>query len=990
MAMEDACAQFMGGDDDMVATIVSLVKQTDILSFVEALNGSLTSTEDHERRRGALLMAKVLKQLPPPTISQAEGKLLVDFLTSRLHDHASVTSCARALTSLAAYPYFQEFAAKVLRSSFTLVYVQVQNFQARQAIFKLDRVLIEKYPDTLVSALGREFVAGFVQQIDGEKDPRCLSIIFELVPTINQLFTLDEKLALELFEVTSCYFPITFNPSPNDPNAVTKEQLVSALRRCITSHPMFIPHCFELTFDKVASLIDDVKVDSLLTMAAATEKASDADLLTYYKEIFQCVQTELDRNADEQVQRAAVSAFAVTLTRLETDRSTNDTFASFLALAIDKCKHHLEGDDNSLLTTAGKLLVAAAGSSQRAATAFSSSIVPHLTRVYHKDTNTSKRTTILAILSGITAASCALLAARDDGETTTGLESVKDDLFGLFSSMFTSAPGPHQAAAARGLAAFISVHMLTDAEVDIVLQHFVNILASDENATVRSVIANAIPQLRFVPGLLERFAKPLVASLNTVLEQVSQSDLDEMQRVEDVLEAVTSVGVQRDCTSFVLDALLTIVANTSSMALDDACFDQVATYTSSLISRRTAAEPVQNAAAVLLTPLVRLVFPESGTPPNLSETVMKCLTTALIDGCEAAGQDAVSALVNSIFVEGTDMKTYAGKSSSFVESLVTLDGKAVALAFWPLSTMLSFLPGSKLETLAPKLLSPLQNAVLTIESPDGLVRSAECLALFFNKLPADKLPQDMVDGLLQQLVSKCPEVPQLALALGLVCKALIMRAYPSARAYCDALIALIANPAVCKLATEAVKAVVTDDDIVLSAKYHATKRLMYKQRFFVEQVPCLISSLDAADAAEKGPFLQALMTLLLAVPKQVLLQQLPTVLPLLFQALTSETDDADIKHSTFDTLAVLVSDAPDQLSPYTNTIINHTSTAALDGPLQLRLAAVQLLGSLVILPTEEIIRYKAQMIKTLGKCLGDHKRKVRQAAAAARTQWYLL
>ena len=62
--------------------------------------------------------------------------------------------------------------------------------------------------------------------MDGEKDPRnlliCFRIASRIVQTIPEFIRFDE----DLFEVTSCYFPITFTEKPSDPEAISKKDLV--------------------------------------------------------------------------------------------------------------------------------------------------------------------------------------------------------------------------------------------------------------------------------------------------------------------------------------------------------------------------------------------------------------------------------------------------------------------------------------------------------------------------------------------------------------------------------------------------------------------------------------------------------------------------------------------------------------------------------------------------------------------------------------------
>jgi DNA repair/transcription protein MET18/MMS19 len=62
-----------------------------------------------------------------------------------------------------------------------------------------------------VKEMGSEFVLGYIQTMDGEKDPRNLVIALNSVTRIV-LSLPFEVLAEDLFEVVACYFPIDFTP----------------------------------------------------------------------------------------------------------------------------------------------------------------------------------------------------------------------------------------------------------------------------------------------------------------------------------------------------------------------------------------------------------------------------------------------------------------------------------------------------------------------------------------------------------------------------------------------------------------------------------------------------------------------------------------------------------------------------------------------------------------------------------------------------------
>jgi hypothetical protein len=73
----------------------------------------------------------------------------------------------------------------------------------------------------------------------------------------------------ELFDVTACYFPISFTPPPNDPHGITRPVLIDALRGVFTASPALAPHVVPLLLEKLGSSITSAKRDAAQTLAAA-------------------------------------------------------------------------------------------------------------------------------------------------------------------------------------------------------------------------------------------------------------------------------------------------------------------------------------------------------------------------------------------------------------------------------------------------------------------------------------------------------------------------------------------------------------------------------------------------------------------------------------------------------------------------------------------------------------------------------------------------
>lgn len=113
-----------------------------------------------------------------------------------------------------------------------------------------------------MKTLGPDFVYGIISALDGERDPRNLMFLFALLPTFIKHIPLGH-LVEEMFEVISCYYPIDFHPAPDDPAAVSRQDLADALKPCLCASSQFADLCFVLLIEKLDSSLRLAKIDSL-------------------------------------------------------------------------------------------------------------------------------------------------------------------------------------------------------------------------------------------------------------------------------------------------------------------------------------------------------------------------------------------------------------------------------------------------------------------------------------------------------------------------------------------------------------------------------------------------------------------------------------------------------------------------------------------------------------------------------------------------------
>ncbi|CAG2102637.1 unnamed protein product [Medioppia subpectinata] len=138
--------------------------------------------------------------------------------------------------------------------------VQQYPVSDRFLVFQLLTKMFQKYSEEL-KANRPEFLYGLLQLVEGERDPRCLLVVFRLMHSVIESLDLDPYTE-DVFEVISCYFPILFTPTPDDEYGITKEDLSGELHRCFTACPQFAPFLFPLVLEKLESELITAKIDS--------------------------------------------------------------------------------------------------------------------------------------------------------------------------------------------------------------------------------------------------------------------------------------------------------------------------------------------------------------------------------------------------------------------------------------------------------------------------------------------------------------------------------------------------------------------------------------------------------------------------------------------------------------------------------------------------------------------------------------------------------
>uniref|UniRef100_A0A7N8WVS0 MMS19 nucleotide excision repair protein n=1 Tax=Mastacembelus armatus TaxID=205130 RepID=A0A7N8WVS0_9TELE len=833
--------------------------QFTILQLVEALGLSLTSSQPHTRARGVQLLSEVLQDCYG-NLTEREVEVLIAFYENRLKDHFVITphvlNGLRALSTVLP----PGSAVSMLRSLFQDIPVQSLKMEERSYVYNMLISLMESREAEL-KGLGADFVFGFVQSMDGERDPRNLLLAFQIANNIIRrsydLGTFTE----ELFEVTSCYFPIDFTPPPNDPHGITKEELIQALRAVLTGTPKFAEFLLPLIIEKLDSDVQSAKLDSLQTLTACVSQYEHKDLAEFLEGLWASLRREVFQTSSEKIESAgltALTALTSCLSRSVLNSDSEDSLRTFLDLVLNDCKHHLCEPDLKLVWPSAKLLQAACSASTRASHIVTAAVMPSLIEQYSSRTQVPQKHQHRSVC-------CVFL---------------RIDLW-LFDN-----------------------ELLWNQDVAVPL--YLCRVSACSLAVVEC--AGALAQLypaAFITKLIPRLKKEMFSE---PMEQDNRREPSELHSHNAVrqrcLSALAAVSKQ---PSVVLESTPVLLERQGHflLLLGSASFS-VEEVVLACRSLQRIAEQVQDTEKtgrcfhdIIIPRLLSLALQAALQGMHQIFSVSKvCLVSYVaFNVIRLAGQTASRAV--SLFLDG-DVSFLPDNSFPSHIQLLKQQGDS-----WSQSQMVCLLMGCMCSLpcsvevpQVDQLLSQLEEMSCTCSHPLSYTAAAKCFAGLVNKRPLGQCLDCTTSAVRTQAFT----------LLIWVAKALLLRYHPLSTALTDKLFSLLDDAELGATAANGFSLLMSDSVDVLNRSYHADVRIMYRQRFFSENSAKLVQGFNAAPQEKKPNYLKALSNIVNKLPKQVQVTELPALLSLLLEALSCP--DQGVQLSTLSCLEPVLIDPP--------------------------------------------------------------------------------
>nr|XP_019939048.1 PREDICTED: MMS19 nucleotide excision repair protein homolog isoform X2 [Paralichthys olivaceus] len=986
-----------------------------VLQLVEALGLSLTSSQPHTRARGVQLLSEVLHECYG-NLTEREVEVLIAFYENRLKDHYVITPSVlqglRALTKCAALP--PGSAVSMLRSLFQDVHVQSLMLAERACVYSMLINLMETREAEL-KGLGADFVFGFVQSMDGERDPRNLLLAFQIAKNIIHRGYDLGKFTEELFEVTSCYFPIDFNPPPNDPHGITKEDLIEALRAVLSGTPKFAEFLLPLIIEKLDSDVQSAKLDSLQTLTSCMSQYEHKDLAEFLEGLWTSLRREVFQTSSERIESAglaALTALTSSLSRSVLNSDSEDSLSTFLDLVLTDCKHHLCEPDLKLVWPSAKLLQAACSASSRASHIITASVMPALIEQYSSRTQCSHRRTLLEVVLRF---SQSVTSSQSSENEESMFLAFRQSLCDMVFSALSETNSSLQITATSMLTSLAQqTGLLVDADIELAVDHLTRLLLTEEVDRVSVAVvdcAGALAELhptifitKFIPRLKkEMFSEPMDQDNSEVSEQHSHHAV--RQQCLSALAAVSiRPSVVQESTPVLLEVLSSAHIGSVGFSVEEVVL--------ACRSLQKIAEQVQDNEETgrcfheiiiprLLSLALQAALQGAGSSdrrsPLVEEVVLSAVVSVISTSCsrlqsELAGQTAARAV--SLFLDD-DVSFLPDNSFPSPIQLLKPQGES-----WSQSQMVCLLMGCVCSlprgVAVPQidqLLSQLEEMSCTCNHPLSYTSAAKCFAGLVNK----RAQGDSLDSLIQRTMKRvCGELDstsspartQAFTHMIWVAKALLLRYHPLSTALTDKLFSLLDDADLGTMAAEGFSLLMSDSSDVLNRGCHADVRIMYRQRFFSENSAKLVQGFNAAPQEKKSNYLKALSNIVNKLPKQVQITELPALLSLLLEALSCP--DQGVQLSTLSCLEPVLIDPPPALIQQLEALFSRLLVLVSSPTMSVKITSLRCIHALSHLPSHEILPFRARVLRALARPLDDKKRMVRSEAVLARGEWFLV
>ncbi|TPX55830.1 hypothetical protein SpCBS45565_g08489 [Spizellomyces sp. 'palustris'] len=1018
------------------------------LTLVEHLGPKLTNTDPFIRAKGIGLLSSVLSSCTTQQLGKNVSPVLVSFYLERLQDQPSVGELLKGIHALLkANAVASDNALQIPSRIFSEIAIQTYQQTTRHMAFSILELLLQHHLNAM-KFMGDDFISGFIQAMDGEKDPRNLLMAFRIAKVLIESFDCT-KFAEDLFGVVFCYFPITFRPPPDDIYGITADDLKVALRDCISATPLFSTYAMPLLIEKLASISGNAKRDAMETLTACAPVYGPEAVLPHAEHLWHYLKEEVFKAADDANITAALGSIRAITATLSSATVISHAMKSplelYLEFAIKDSLHHLTDPELKYARLSGKMLVAAASSSDPACHYVVNAVLPSvLEQCSARDLATRRKTLLDVVVDFLSAGrevygSVNTEAMDVDDDFVTPLLAFKERVLDICIAAASTASAyvPLRRAGLRGIIELLmSRQLLAGPETKIQTAAWAGKVTLALGQLNQSLLMDADPDPRseaLVSLVSLSRARPDLVLQHTVSQLFAQLPVGswtettpKLLSLEELLGDVRELSVERTLCAPALQRLLerldSICETAGSSHVDLSYAEALSSTILHIIEYREKLPQelgarndfVSEAAESILSPLLcKATIAAAGKGGIFTTTSILRIWASIFSSIMRQStvwlQEKILRNMIDIYVRGN--------TSLLPEATTTSLGSS---SFCPLSAQAPLQETNASLLFAAVICSCRPEVTLAVPSINGflqdlLARSldasneilieslAKSVASILNKMQDDLAVSEFLqDGILSKIRSGISNVAmvqqerqQVLQVYVWIVKALVLRSHPLGYEVLSDILGLLSDDRLGAATAQEMGIIASDpSDKTFTRQTFANVKLLHRQRVFSFCVPRLVIGFQTGSAAVKQCHLLALSHLLQNVPKQVVSNALPQLLPLLLSSLTLPSPE--LKLATLDTFQAMLSDHEATLSDQAASIVTSllkivtAKSVAAGDTMHVRIAALKVLGKLPESFDYAILHpLKPGILRDLVSALDDPKRLVRKEAANTRNKWFL-
>ncbi|XP_015600942.1 MMS19 nucleotide excision repair protein homolog isoform X2 [Cephus cinctus] len=835
----------------------------------------------------------------------------------------------------------QDSPSRLFGVMFQHVHCQSHIRQDRKKIYLIFESLLRNRSGDL-KAMGPDFVYDVISAMDGEKDPRNLMFLFNMLPYFIKEFPLGH-LTEEMFEVIACYFPVDFETTAGKELDITRDAITKALVSCLCAIPQFAEFCIPLITEKLDSDLKLAKLDSLYLLSKGASTFGVDGLKNHLQELWPVLRKEVMSNGDPQIKNTGLEALRELVKALHSNSTVRQ---SFVEKIITDTRGSLCDVQLSLYWPAEKVLESVATADKDSCIQVLRAIVPLCLGQYSSKTATSDKVALIETLNSFIAIS----------------ESYNFTIGSLPELTWTDIP-------------YLYLNELTTQDTELKKKILFGLTVQKRSLNelhrtslydrISSEIERMNNEIRGVchTSLLS-FGQLYPNEILSVINNKLSVDIDSVESavITCRLEALTAVARVPELGPEVLAKIVAVAtSNNSEKSLAAlSCLRK-------LVSTRNNDFDIHSFLYKEYNAIDRLVTSETGDfnqRLNLISNICRFIVRQLdVEDQQAVVNRYTDILINKISEN----------------NVVLLEG------------LLTPLRRNVYIQNSDTLLENLCNLAICSTSVDARRVSCKLISVLINKMEdgehLERILNCMRERITDVLESEDSDINTKRATVSLhtwLTKAVITKGSWSSQDYLNYQLNMLRNDRVGYDAALAFTSLADKSEDTLTEENFCNIKIFYKQRIFQN----VIQLNSTFDSESRQNYLIAITHLLQEVPHELLFMHLTQLVPLLVESLA--LDNGELILSTLTTLKFLLKTKNNVFLDQAQAFIPKFLKLSTYKEMKVRITALECLLSYCNYPTISILPFKQDVLDKLATPIDDRKRLVRKVAAQTRTRWFLV